>query len=56
VIAGLSLLVLLVFWQVGSHSFINYDDDVYVYENPHVRGGLSREGVSRAVTTFDAAN
>jgi tetratricopeptide (TPR) repeat protein len=55
VIAGLSLLVLLVFWQVGGHSFINFDDDVYVYENPHVRGGLSKEAVSRAFTTFDAA-
>jgi len=56
VIAGLSLLVLLVFGQVGRHPFINYDDDVYVYENPHVRGGLSKEGVSWAFTTFDAAN
>jgi tetratricopeptide (TPR) repeat protein len=56
VIGGLSLLVLLVFWQVGGHSFVNYDDSSYVYENPHVRGGLSKEGVSWAFTTFAAAN
>jgi protein O-mannosyl-transferase len=56
VIAALSLLILLVFRQVGGYSFINYDDGVYVYENPHVRGGLSKEGVSWAFTTFDAAN
>lgn len=56
VIAGLSLLVLLVFGQLGGYSFINYDDNLYVYENPHVRGGLSKEGVFRAFTTFDAAN
>ena len=41
---------------MGGHSFINYDDGLYVYENPHVRGGLSKEGVSWAFTTFDAAN
>ncbi|MHB1025460.1 MAG: tetratricopeptide repeat protein, partial [Desulfobacteria bacterium] len=52
----LSLLILLVFRQVGSYPFINYDDGIYVYENPHVRGGLSKEGVSWAFTTFDAAN
>jgi len=56
VIAGLSLLVLLVFRQVGGHSFINYDDGSYVWENLHVQGGLSKEGVSWAFTTFDAAN
>ena len=56
VIAVLSLLVLLVFRQVVGYPFINYDDGLYVYENPHVRGGLSKEGVSWAFTTFDAAN
>jgi tetratricopeptide (TPR) repeat protein len=56
VIAALSLLILLVYRQVGGHSFVNYDDSAYVYENPHVRGGLSKEGVSWAFTTFDAAN
>jgi tetratricopeptide (TPR) repeat protein len=56
VVAGLSLLILLVFGQVGGDSFINYDDDLYVYENPHIRGGLTKEGISWAFTTFDAAN
>jgi tetratricopeptide (TPR) repeat protein len=56
VIAGLSLLILLVFRQVGGHSFISFDDGSYVYENPHVLGGLSQEGIGWAFTTFDAAN
>jgi tetratricopeptide (TPR) repeat protein len=56
VVAGLSLLVLLVFWQVGGHSFINYDDGQYIWENPHVQGGLSKESVSWAFTTFYAVN
>jgi tetratricopeptide (TPR) repeat protein len=56
VVVGLSLLVLVVFWQVGGHSFINLDDGLYVYKNPHVREGLTKEGVLRAFTTFDAAN
>ena len=32
---------LTVFWQVTNHDFVNYDDDVYVSENPNVQAGLS---------------
>jgi tetratricopeptide (TPR) repeat protein len=52
----LLVLVLAVYWQVGGHSFVNYDDSEYVYENPQVQRGLSKEGVSWAFTTFHAAN
>ena len=41
---------------MGGFSFINYDDGQYVWENLHVQGGLSKEGVSWAFTTFEAAN
>ena len=33
--------------------FVNYDDDVYVYENPHVLSGLSGLGLRYALTTRD---
>ncbi len=52
----LLVIVLSVYWQVGGDAFLNFDDDVYVSENPVVLRGLTREGVSWAFTTFHAAN
>jgi hypothetical protein len=37
-------------------TFINYDDPVYVTENPHVRGGLTWEGVRWAFTAAHDGN
>jgi protein O-mannosyl-transferase len=56
VCAGLALLILIVYWPVGSHQFINYDDEIYVSVNEHVKDGLSWRGVGWAFTTFRAAN
>jgi Flp pilus assembly protein TadD len=47
----LVLSTLLVFWQVGNFDFINYDDDCYVYENPHVLSGLTPDSITWAFTT-----
>jgi tetratricopeptide (TPR) repeat protein len=52
----LILSVLLVFLQVRNFNFINYDDNVYVYENPHVLSGLSHDGIIWAFTAGHAAN
>jgi tetratricopeptide (TPR) repeat protein len=52
----LALLVLAVFGQVASHSFVNFDDPKYIYENPHVRAGVTKEGLAWAFTTTDQAN
>jgi tetratricopeptide (TPR) repeat protein len=52
----LILSTLLVFWQVRDFSFVNYDDKGYVYENPHVLSGLTREGVIWAFTTNRSSN
>ncbi len=41
----LALLTLAVYWPATGHDFVNFDDDVYVTDNPHVRAGLTREGV-----------
>jgi len=50
VCAFLALAVLAVFGQTARFGFVNFDDDVYVYENPLVAGGLSREGIARVLT------
>ena len=44
----LSAITLLVFWPATSHEFINYDDPLYVTENPHVQAGLSQESIAWA--------
>ena len=54
--AVLILSTLLVFWQVRNFDFVNYDDNVYVYENPHVLNGLTDDGIIWAFTTGHAAN
>ena len=46
----------IVFWQVGSHEFVNYDDDVYVTDNPQVQAGLKYKSVIWAFTTTHGAN
>ena len=40
----LLLAVGLVFGQTVRHEFIGYDDDGFVYENPHVTPGLTLSG------------
>ncbi|UCF02040.1 MAG: tetratricopeptide repeat protein [Deltaproteobacteria bacterium] len=55
---GLLLIVATfgVFWQVRSHDFLNYDDDVYVSENSQVQEGFTRESVIWAFTSGYASN
>ena len=43
----------LVFGQIARHEFVNYDDDLYVYENPALARGLTTAGIAWAFTTFD---
>jgi len=52
----LILSTLLVFWQVRNFDFINYDDDSYVSENPHVLNGLTADGIIWAFTTGHVSN
>jgi len=42
---GLALLTLIVFLPALDNGFVDFDDNLYVYENPQVRAGLSWEGV-----------
>jgi protein O-mannosyl-transferase len=47
---------LSVYWPLKNCEFINYDDQVYVSENPHVSAGLTWSGVAWAFQTFHASN
>jgi protein O-mannosyl-transferase len=51
----LILLTVLVFAPVLWHDFVNFDDPVYVLDNPIVADGLTWSGVVRAFTTTQAA-
>src|SRR5271169_4010940 len=56
----LSLLLvaftLVLYNRVNHFSFINYDDCRYVYENVHVRAGLTWATLRWALTSLDEAN
>jgi len=43
--ALLVLVTIALYWPVMRHDFISYDDPIYVTDNPHVRAGLSWEGL-----------
>ena len=52
----LALLVAIVFGQTLRHDFIDLDDSHYVFDNPHVRDGLSLQGIVWAFTQRHEAN
>ena len=56
IILSLVILTLTVYWQVKDHEFTNYDDNLYITENPHVQTGLTFENVTWAFTTLHAGN
>jgi Tfp pilus assembly protein PilF len=45
----------VVYWRVGGNEFVNYDDNLYLYDNPNVKG-LTLEHVRWAFTTDYAVN
>ena len=53
---GLFLTTLLVYAPVYRFGFVNFDDPDYVTNNPHVRHGLTMDGVVWAVASTEAAN
>jgi protein O-mannosyl-transferase len=56
--ASLALFTItwIIFGQTAQHDFVNFDDDLYVYNNPLVARGLSFDGVSSAFTQGHARN
>ncbi|MBM3870451.1 MAG: tetratricopeptide repeat protein [Verrucomicrobia bacterium] len=53
VAVGLALLTFLIFLPVVECEFINYDDDVFVTNNPKVAAGFTWEGIKWAFTSAD---
>lgn len=52
----LVLITLAIFWRVQNHGFLNFDDDLYVFENPQVKAGLTFKSVKWAFTVFHLGN
>ena len=53
---ALGLVTLAVFAPVRHHAFVNYDDTLYVTDNPRVQAGLTLDNVRWAFTTGTASN
>ena len=54
--ASIPALAAVVFAQVYTHSFLQFDDADYVTQNPAVRSGLTLTGLQWAFTTSHAGN
>jgi len=50
---ALTAATLAVFYQVGSHEFVGYDDYVYVVQNANLRDGLSPGALLRAFLPYE---
>jgi tetratricopeptide (TPR) repeat protein len=53
---ALFLATFATFAQVRHFDFVNFDDPEYVSDNPHVRSGITPQGVEWAITSAEAAN
>ena len=49
---ALCILTIAAYWPVKNYPFINYDDGPYVYDNSHVKSGLSIQNI---IWAFDIA-
>lgn len=52
----LAVVTLALYNPVTRHPFVNYDDDRYVTENPHIRQGLTADTFTWALTSTEHAN
>ena len=52
----LAVLTLGVYGSLGHHPFVDYDDQVYVTDNEHVKAGLTWETITWALTSTDQSN
>lgn len=56
VYSALFVLVMAIYYQTIGFNFINLDDNLYVFNNPIVSGGLNKDSLNWAFTKFYAAN
>ena len=54
--AVLAAITWLIFAQTLAHGFVNYDDEIYVYDNAKVAAGLSVQNIGWAFTHTVCAN
>ena len=52
----LLVITFSVYWQIHTFDFIRFDDDQYVYGNPHVKTGVTMNNVIWAFTAFHSCN
>ena len=52
----LAVVTLALYNPVNRHPFVNYDDDRYITQNPHVREGLTGNSIQWAWTSTEQAN
>ena len=53
---ALAAVTAAVYSPASQHQFVNYDDDGYVYTNPHVANGLNWNNIKWAFQTHTLAN
>ncbi len=53
---ALTLATFIAFEQVGRNEFVDFDDDRYVTDNPHVKAGLTGKSITWAFTARHAGN
>ncbi|GMV91640.1 MAG: hypothetical protein AMXMBFR82_14180 [Candidatus Hydrogenedentota bacterium] len=54
--ALIALATCAVYWPVGGHDFVNYDDTLYVTRNAEVQAGLTWEGLRWAFSSATTGN
>lgn len=54
--AALAIAAILIYLPITHHPFIDFDDGVYVTENPHIQAGIDFATVKWALTSLYAAN
>ncbi len=52
----ITTLTLSAFWEVRHNDFVNYDDNVFIYDNPWVKSGVSIPGIRWAFTNTYGSN
>jgi tetratricopeptide (TPR) repeat protein len=53
---ALMLITAAVFYQVCTYDFINYDDPIYVYENPNIQTNFTAKAIKWAFSTNRSSN
>jgi protein O-mannosyl-transferase len=53
--AALIILILIPYWQVKDHDFVNYDDPFHILDSQTLRNGFTMKGIA-CTFTFCAAN